>query len=149
MPETTIPFKDAQGTNQAFRGWQVDGVVTQALMIEDPTGGVRRVLTVGVDGKIGVRTQPSAAGASVCSSITASQSSQTLLAANAARLGATVYNDSAAVLCLKLGAAAGLSSFTCKLAAGAYYEVPFGYVGIIDGVWTAADGAARVTELTA
>lgn len=73
----------------------------------------------------------------------------TLLAANAARLGATIYNDSSATLYLKLGATATSSSFTVKMYADDYYEVPFGYTGRIDGIWaSAAGGAARISELT-
>lgn len=76
--------------------------------------------------------------------------STTLLAANANRLGATVYNDSTVDLYLKLGATASLTSFTVKMAADGYYEVPFNYTGIIDGIWASdAIGAARIVELTA
>jgi hypothetical protein len=72
----------------------------------------------------------------------------TLLSANASRKGATVYNDSTKSLFLKLGATASSTSFTSKLAAGAYFEVPFNYTGIIDGLWDVANGSARMTELT-
>lgn len=77
----------------------------------------------------------------------------TLLAANAARRGATIYNDSSAVLRLKLGSAAAADSFTMILAGngsgiGGYYEVPFGYTGIITGIWASdAGGDAKVTEI--
>lgn len=76
--------------------------------------------------------------------------STTILASNAARLGATVYNDSTVALYLKFGSSASTTSFTVKLAADQYYEVPFGYTGILTGIWASdAAGAARVTELTA
>lgn len=86
--------------------------------------------------------------------VASSATNVTLLAANALRLGATIYNDSTAVLRVKLGTTASASSFTVVLAAlssgiGGYYEVPNGYTGIIDGVWDSANGSARVTELTA
>lgn len=75
--------------------------------------------------------------------------STTLLASNANRLGATIYNDSTVALYLKLGATASLTSFTVKMAADGYYEVPFGYTGIIDGIWASdASGSARIVELT-
>ena len=79
--------------------------------------------------------------------VASSASSVTVLAANTARLGATVQNDSTAVLYLKFGATASTSSYTVQLASKAYYEVPFGYLGIIDGIWASANGNARVTEL--
>lgn len=85
-------------------------------------------------------TQTSVAGAT---------SSTSLLAANAARLGATVYNDSTAILYLLLGSGtASTSAYSVQLGAGAYYEVPFGYTGAIKGLWASATGNARVTELT-
>lgn len=76
-------------------------------------------------------------------------SSTTLLASNSARKGASIYNDSTVDLYMKLGATASSTSFTYKLVAGAYYEVPFGYTGIIDGIWASdASGAARIVEFT-
>lgn len=75
--------------------------------------------------------------------------STTLLSANAARTGATVHNDSTVALYLKLGATASTTSFTVKMAADSYYEVPYGYTGVIDGIWASdASGAARITELS-
>lgn len=82
------------------------------------------------------------------SNVDASASSVTLLAANTARLGATIVNDSTVTLYVKFGATASTTSYTVKLIADAYYEVPFGYYGIIDGIWASATGVARVTELT-
>jgi hypothetical protein len=76
-----------------------------------------------------------------------STSSTTLLALNTNRLGATIHNDSAVALYVKLGSTASTTSFTIKMAADSYYEVPFNYTGVIDGIWASATGAARVTEL--
>ena len=82
----------------------------------------------------------------------------TLKAANANRRGLTIYNNApggTANLFVKLGATAvitaGSESYTVKIAPAGYYEVPFGYTGIVDGIWDAADanGEALITELTA
>ena len=86
------------------------------------------------------------------SSVAGSASSVTLLASNSARLGATIYNDSSALLYVKLGATASTSSFTAILSGnsggyGGYFEVPFGYTGVIDGIWASATGNARITEV--
>lgn len=82
-------------------------------------------------------------------SVADSASNQTILASNANRLGATIYNDSTVALYLKLGATATTSSFSVKIAPEGYYEVPCGYTGIIDGIWASdASGSARITELT-
>lgn len=72
----------------------------------------------------------------------------TLLSANAARLGATIFNDSSAALYVKLGATATTASYTVRLVQYALYELPYGYTGRVDGIWATdpGDGAARITE---
>lgn len=86
-------------------------------------------------------------GTNTLTNVASSVTSVQILAANGRRLGSAIFNDSTAVLYLKLGAgAASTTSFTLPVAAGAYYEVPFVYTGVINGVWAAANGFARVTE---
>jgi hypothetical protein len=92
-------------------------------------------------------------GTGTLSNVSGSASSVTVLAANTARKGATIVNDSTALLYLKFGSSASTSSYTVVLAGAAsapfaYYEVPFGYTGIITGIWASAAGNARVTEVT-
>jgi hypothetical protein len=78
----------------------------------------------------------------------------TILASNTARKGATIYNDATAHSHIKLGSGATTTDFTRVLAAvatnvGGYYEVPFGYTGIITAYLGAAGtGSWRVTEIT-
>jgi len=92
------------------------------------------------DGVVGTGTQSSVAG---------SASDVTILAANSARYGASVYNDSTAILYLLVGAGTSSSTaHTVQLLAGDYYEVPYGYTGILKGIWASATGSARVTEFT-
>lgn len=80
--------------------------------------------------------------------VTAAASDTLVLAANLNRIGATVQNDSTALLYLKLGASgASTTSYTVKLKSQDYYEVPYGFTGVIYGYWEAANGAARVTEI--
>lgn len=95
-----------------------------------------------------VTTKETRAASSSVSSVAGSASSVSLLASNANRLGATIYNDSSAALYVKLGTTASTSSFTVKLAQDDYYEVPGNYTGAIDGIWASATGNARITELT-
>lgn len=81
--------------------------------------------------------------------VVAGTASGTILASNANRRGATIYNDSTANMYLLLGtAAASVSSMSLLMAGASYYEVPFNYAGQIMGAWTAANGTARITELT-
>lgn len=97
-----------------------------------------------------VRTTPRTVGSSL-SNVAASVSSVTLLAANDARRGAVVVNDSTATLYLKLGSAASTTSYSYRLDPGGQWEMPssWTYTGLIAGIWSAASGDARVTELTA
>jgi len=80
--------------------------------------------------------------------VSGSASSTQLLAANTSRLGATIYNDSSAIMYLNLGSTATSTDFTVKLEQDDYYEVPFGYTGVINAIWASATGAARITELS-
>jgi hypothetical protein len=82
--------------------------------------------------------------------VTASTTAKTIQAANPGRRGLTIYNDSSSLLYVLLGAGtASTTVFSNRVAANSYYEVPFGFTGIVSGVWTTATGNARVTEVTA
>lgn len=78
-----------------------------------------------------------------------SASVQTLLAANDNRTGASIQNNSSEALYVKLGSTATASDFTIKLFQDDYFEVPYGYTGIITGIWANnSSGQAQVTEFT-
>lgn len=81
--------------------------------------------------------------------VASSAASVVLVAANARRRRLIVVNDSASILYLKFGAGASSTSFSLRLYPNETYESPpFGvYTGRVDAVWSAANGAARVTEL--
>ena len=121
----------------------------------DPNG-VLRPLTVNTAGSQGGGANPAGDGAvdtGTPTQVASSASAVTILAANAARAGATIVNDSTAILYLILSSTTPTSSvYTVALAAkgtvGAYYEVPFGYTGIIKGIWASANGNAVVTEFS-
>lgn len=120
------------GTNGALRYTGSD--------IEARLGGSWTSLTAG-----GNTSSTTAVETSVAASVT----NVTLLSANSSRLGATLFNDSAADCYVKLGTTASSSSYTVKMAAQSFFEVPFNYTGRIDGIWTSATGAMYITELTA
>lgn len=88
------------------------------------------------------------------SNVASSATSVIVLAANQYRVGAAVFNDSNQLLYLLLGAAVNASAVasstvhTVQVGASDYYEVPFGFTGVISGAWAAANGSARVTEFT-
>lgn len=83
------------------------------------------------------------------SRVSASATAVTLLAANANRRRVIIYNDSTAVLRVKLGSAASATDYTYRLGAGDTYESPtdWVYTGIVTGIWDSATGAAQVTEI--
>ena len=80
--------------------------------------------------------------------VAASPSAVTILAANPNRTGGSIYNDSTSDMQVKLGPAATLVDFTLRIIGGGYFEIPFGWTGIITGMWTTAVGTAHVVEYT-
>jgi hypothetical protein len=83
------------------------------------------------------------------SSVTAAITDTLILAANTARLGILLFNDSTATLSLSYGTnAASSTARSLLVSANGYVEVPFGWTGQIRGIWSAANGAVRITEFT-
>lgn len=121
----------------------------QVVTLGDPVIGTRQA-RVSAAGAVSVA--PTGAGTGTLSSVSAAASSTSLLAANSARLGAIVYNDSTATLYLGLtSGTVSTTAYTVQLPAGAVYELSrdLGYTGALTGIWSSATGAARLTELTA
>src|SRR5690606_14803827 len=104
-----------------------------------PPDGDYTQLRVDSMGRLHIVTK---AATATLSNVAGSASNVTILAANPARTGASVYNDSAAILYLKLGTTASTTSFTIKMQPESYYEVPFGYTGVLNGIWASATGSA-------
>lgn len=89
----------------------------------------------------------STGAASTTANVAANAASVTVLASNANRLRAWLYNDADKSCYVKFGAAALSTSFTKKLLPNEFFSVE-GYTGIIDAIWDAAPtGSMRVTEL--
>lgn len=85
-------------------------------------------------------------------SVASSATSVTVLASNALRKGAAIFNDSTQLLYLALStSAASTTVHTVQIPPSSYYELPICdggvYTGQITGIWAAANGSARVTEL--
>jgi hypothetical protein len=81
--------------------------------------------------------------------VPASATVVTIAAANAARVGLLVINNSTSTstLYLKFGAGASVSSWSVSIEPGGYWEMPRRYyTGIVTGVWSNATGDAHVTE---
>jgi len=127
--------------------------------VEVPTAGKSEVNNAGTNAyAVLMSAGPPDASAFPSTGVTASVNSSatpvTILAANDDRRGAVITNDSTAILYLLFGAGTVSSTlYTVQLAGNASgavsYAVPFGFTGIITGLWASVNGAARVTELTA
>lgn len=130
-------------TNDRYR-LNVD--YTYATQVATQNGGVAfipKVEVVTSSGALGP-------GTGTASSVDSTTVSGTLLAANASRRGATIYNTDANALYVLLAAGtASATNLSWSIAANSQYEVPFGYTGIIVGVWAGdGSGAAKITEFT-
>jgi hypothetical protein len=107
------------------------------------------VQVAGVDGAGRLKTSGgNDSTAAALANVAGSASSVTLQAANTARKGLTIVNDSTATLYVKCGSTASATSYTVRLFANDYWECPFGYTGIVTGIWGSATGSARMTEFT-
>jgi hypothetical protein len=129
----------------------VSGTVTVASITASTASALVDSTGVQYSGSNPVPTKELRASTGTNTSVADNSASTTILASNTARLGATVYNDSSAILYLLLGStAASTTNYTCKIASSGYYEVPFGYTGQLTGIWASDpnDGSARVTEIT-
>jgi hypothetical protein len=86
---------------------------------------------------------------SVITSVPASITSVTLLAANAARRQFFINNVSGKILRVAFAATASTSAYTILIAANGAYESPLnGYTGLITGIWAGTGGTAIITEVT-
>ncbi len=95
--------------------------------------------------------KPHTAGTGTRTSVADSATAVEILAANSARKGAVITNDSSAMLYLGLGTVdPTTTNYTTKIPPDQSFKVPSCYTGQIKGIWASdpGDGAARVTELT-
>ncbi len=111
------------------------------------TDGDYSTLNVDSAGWLRVRAATDAPAAAAHTSVASSASSVQLLAATA-RKGFTIFNDSTQVLYIKYGATASATSYLAQIAASGFYEDPWGWNGVVDGIWASANGNARIVELT-
>lgn len=115
----------------------------QAWDIEElDATGARKITLAGGSGPT--------AGTGTVTAVADSATNVTLKAANASRRGLTIVNTSTALLRVKCGATASSTSFTVILNTNQYWECPFGYTGIVDGIWDTdpGTGSAVITEFT-
>jgi hypothetical protein len=148
VADASVAILDGAGTSRAIDAQTVGTDFQQTVTIGDGVNA-GRVGKVEADGS--QRVAASFSTASTLTNVTSVASSVTILAANATRRGAIVFNDSTSVLYLSYGVgASSATSFSVRIAAGGVYalDVP-SWTGALTGMWAAANGAARVTDLSA
>ena len=107
-----------------------------------------QILTQLADG-IAVTVTPTQASTATVTSVNDSNADQTLLAANANRVGLNIYNDSDQILYVKYGGVATTTDFTVPIGPGDFWSMDPVYTGVLHGIWAAnSTGAAKITELT-
>lgn len=86
--------------------------------------------------------------ATTSATVASATTNQALLAANANRKGASIWNNGSATLYVDVDGAASTTDYAFQLAPNGYAEIPFGYTGAISGIWSAVSGNALVREYT-
>ena len=149
MADSSITAKNASGTTITLDTQDVagSGQHQQAVVIGDGANAGR---VAGIDSGGALSVRERAATTATLATVTASTSSVTIRTSNTARRGLIVHNDSdTAILYLTLdGTTASTSNYSVKLYPQDRWEMWPVVTTAITGIWSAASGAARVTELT-
>jgi len=90
------------------------------------------------------------ASTAATTSVVSAFANTVLLAANAARLSAHVFNSANKTMYVKLGTAASLTSYADQVLQGSSWDAPDGYTGAISAIWASGVNgtAVLVTELS-
>lgn len=135
---TREPWNDPAKTGIAAFPSRMNGQSVQAVLLVDKAGEP-------VDPADGEATM---GATSVVSSVAAAVVSTLLKVANVTRIELLIENDSPSEdLYIKYGTAASLTDFSKKLEPGDAISIDT-YNGIVHGIWSAAIGDARITEVT-
>jgi len=72
---------------------------------------------------------------------------QIFLQPNVTRKMVSIYNTGTGNLFVKMGLGVTTTNFTVRINTVSYFEFPLPiYIGIVEGVWSAANGVALITE---
>lgn len=106
------------------------------------------VYPMGLYNPANVTITPVTSSTATASTVAASTTSVTILASNSSRKGATIQNNGTGTLYLEMGPTATTTSYLAPVYPGGYFELPFGYIGQISGIWSSTGGSAFVREFT-
>lgn len=87
-------------------------------------------------------------GTCTASTVAASVTSGSLLAANSARSGFSVWNASTAIMYIDFAATVTAAAYAVRIDPAGYFEMAFGYTGQVSAIWSAANGSALVREFS-
>ena len=135
MADTSVPITAGSGTPiRVLSGLGAGTADQQVVTTADKNGTLQGSSSTGTNSSVAGTTS----------------ASTTILASNTARVGASIFNDSTAVLYLSRGATCATTNYSVQVQPGGFYELPETnvYTGVITGVWASAVGNARVTEDT-
>jgi hypothetical protein len=145
QPDSTGKDVDADSLTSSESGTPT--VYRQNMIIADAVTYANKT-KVSASGSLQVAGEVPTTG--TMTNVAGAVTSTTILASNTSRKGATVFNDGSANLYLALSAStASLTAYTVKIGPGGLFELPWPvYTGQLTGIWDAAVGSARVTEMT-
>jgi len=136
-------------------GWQTQRILET---VGTATGGTQSInynleaiealmVTLQADVADGLRPPNATTGGTGPTTFT-STSYGTIATASTGRLGCQIFSEGPGTLHVTLGTATtSTSSYTARLSAGDYFEVPSNYTGLIGGIFATA-GTAKVTQLS-
>ena len=104
---------------------------------------------LGADGLPLFGFDPSRPDDAILTNVASAAVTTLLLAANPDRRRMIIYNDSSKNLRVAFAPTAGATAFTLLIPSKGLYESGLNdYTGDVSGIWEAANGFARVTEVT-
>ncbi len=105
-------------------------------------------ITMPLTTAVNVSVSETPASAATSTPVAAAATATQLLAANASRKFATIFNDSTDTLYVDFANTVSTADYSVKMGPGDYYELAVPYTGAIHGIWTGTNGGAKVTEFT-
>lgn len=167
QPNLTSALNVALAANQSVNVAQINGVTplmgagntgTGSLRVTIATDQTALTNALKVDGSAVTQpvsqANPVQSATATLANVAGSVTSVTLQALNAARKGLVIVNDSTSILYVKFGSTASTTSYTYFMNGSiggvpSILELPaITYTGIVTGIWVAATGSARMTEIT-
>jgi hypothetical protein len=143
----TQPISGTVTANAGTGSFTVVGVGTAGT----PSGGVLSVQGVSGGQALTVTgfVTTNKATTSNVTSVVGATSNTVILASNANRVFATIYNATNVIMYAKMGVTASLTSYSLEIFPGSYWEVPNDWTGEIDAVFASGVmGSCLVSELT-